>query len=653
MNECVSTPAEGAPLAPNKRVNYAFGMVMGVDDFRQEQVHLEWQDHLANRLLHGYGTVCGLSVTHRPYPDTGDVEIVIERGYAVSPRGRWLWVEQEQCARLNEWIQAHRGELGTFSTPGSYAAYVQLCYVECPTDLVPIAGQACAPEEETQAPSRILETFHAELSWAPPEQAAEETIRAFGDLLGRVTIISETTSPPEPDDGEYLLELVGNLPALSPPLGDEPIYLHESTACETMRRVLAVWATEVCPRLAPGEADCILLACVHFDVDAGGILLPGNVEVDNCERPVLVPDRLKQELFCLLGQQGATGPVGPTGPAGPTGPEGATGATGPAGASGATGPAGATGASGAVGATGATGPAGSGGTPGATGPTGATGPAGATGPTGPGGATGPTGPPGPGLDPNLTHICGVNWDHNQGTPAEQLIIAGIDLEGLVLAIAFSDQVVAENLNLMSVRLLTNLPTETGDALPVNCFCEVLATILPAEFDLAPDDRGDGTTCLILSGRLLDPGELAGNGVVINLPAVPEPRLFRVQVLGDFIADRTLIGAGVSIDGNHLVPWLPLHRTGDGVPGGLFESWFTLLPQGRSPLDANRVDVSTLVALGMPVRLARAITDSREAEGSFTNVSNLRRRVRESLGLTTDEFEAVWQPVGDLVTVRTG
>jgi hypothetical protein len=167
-----------------------------------------------------------------------------------------------------------------------------------------------------------------------------------------------------------------------------------------MRDALTVWVTEVCPRFE-AHSDCILLAAIHFDVDAIGALLVDSVEIDNGARPVLVPDRLKQELFCLLGGQGSA--AGVTGPVGPSGPQGPAGPTGPIGPQGETGPVGPTGPSGAgvPGPTGPIGPQGPQGVAGPTGPVGpvgaagATGPAGPTGPTGPRGATGPTGPQGP------------------------------------------------------------------------------------------------------------------------------------------------------------------------------------------------------------------------------------------------------------------
>jgi hypothetical protein len=417
MRECLTASTEHAPLNPTKRVNYNFGMVLGVDDFRQEQVHFEWKHQISNLLLHGYGTVCGLQVSAEAVTDPPDVQIRVSSGYGISREGKWMWVDRDLCGRLGEWLQAQQDEHSPPLGPGRQKVHVTLCYAECPTDLVPIAGQPCASDEDTRAPSRIQEAYYVDFSWLPPPQPAEDLIRDFGNLMARVEIIpDELRSPPSADDSERLLQAVRSLgqlessPLASPPDAG-PIELWASTACDTIRQALTIWVTEVCPRLnpplEPDEKDCVLLACVHFDVDingnltfavdAQGDLVPGSVEIDNCERPVLVPDRLKQELFCLSGHQGATGPtgpIGPTGPSGPTGPAGVTGATGPAGA---TGPVGATGP---TGATGATGPAGTAGDTGATGPTGATGAtgpagtAGGTGATGPTGATGATGPTG-------------------------------------------------------------------------------------------------------------------------------------------------------------------------------------------------------------------------------------------------------------------
>ncbi|HEX8281815.1 MAG TPA: hypothetical protein VF588_00435, partial [Pyrinomonadaceae bacterium] len=422
---CTSATSDKTLLIPNKRVNYTFGMVLGVDDFRQEQEHFEWKHRISNLLLHGSGTVCGLAVTTQAAG--ADVDVRVAPGYAVSPHGRWVWVERALCARLGEWVAKNSAEPNSPPGAGPQTVYVRLCYAECPTDVVPIAGAPCADAEDTRAASRVLETARAEFSWEPPDPHAEWHYREFGGLLGRVEITEDFLSP---DDSERFIEAVRDFarvlggdtspppsPPDSPPLEgphhgpsehhghghdhghssppdspDSPdmgkFRLNEATACDTIREALAVWATEVCPHVnghllsCKEDDDCLLLACVHFDLDDAGVLDIDSVRVENCERPIIVSDRLKQELFCISGRRGETGA---TGPAGPTGATGATGATGTAGPRGATGATGATGPAGPSGARGATGP---------TGPTGATGPAGSSG-SGSVGPTGPTGPAGP------------------------------------------------------------------------------------------------------------------------------------------------------------------------------------------------------------------------------------------------------------------
>jgi competence ComEA-like helix-hairpin-helix protein len=308
----VTVSTESTQLEVNKRVNYELGMILGVDEFQQEQEHFEWHHRLHHKLLHGYGTVCGLKVTF----DKDKNEIVVGKGYAVSPEGRLIWQDQDICANLPNWISGHQPELADQGS-GSYQIYLKLCYDEELTDNLPVVGQACATLEDSLKPTRIRETYRAELTVTPPSQIREDTYRAFGDLLQRVEIIADGSSPLAEDDSAALLKLVLALaggprpgdesPVMSPsesspvlsPDESAPILLHADTACETMRQVLTIWATEVCPLLPTlDEGDCVLLACIDFNL-ISGVLDVDSVVVNDCDRPILVPERLLQELFCL------------------------------------------------------------------------------------------------------------------------------------------------------------------------------------------------------------------------------------------------------------------------------------------------------------------------------------------------------------------
>ena len=108
----MSTFQTGAPcmqkLDPQKRVNYTFGMVLGVDEFSQEQLYLMAKDHSQYRLAHGYGTVCGLQVE---ISTATALEVQVSKGVAINPRGQEIHVQQVMCARLNDWLTTNQTAL--------------------------------------------------------------------------------------------------------------------------------------------------------------------------------------------------------------------------------------------------------------------------------------------------------------------------------------------------------------------------------------------------------------------------------------------------------------------------------------------------------------------------------------------------------------
>jgi hypothetical protein len=299
-----NSAASAVALVPNKRVDYAYGMVLGVNDFCQEQLNFEWKSKLSNLLLHGYGTVCGLKVSIVPTPD-GDFELRIDAGFGISPKGHWIWVERAQCARIGQWVRANMPS----PLSGPQTLYVKLCYQECPTDLVPVASSACASQDQTRSPSRITESFRASFDWEAPPEGLEDDIRLLGELLHRVEIVDGPLSPPL-DGG--LIDKVRQLAALytsppaSPPVHSPPdfgpILLDRLTACETIRRALAVWVTEVRPVVGNGcmpprdSDDCLLLAALHFFTDANGNVT-GPIEIDEHKRAIIAPTRVIQELL--------------------------------------------------------------------------------------------------------------------------------------------------------------------------------------------------------------------------------------------------------------------------------------------------------------------------------------------------------------------
>ena len=82
MSEAFKSCSNLGDLPVDERLNYVFGQVLGVQDFRQEQVYFLDKNRLHNRSLHGYGTVWGLEVKVDGAGEALDIQVA--PGLAVS-----------------------------------------------------------------------------------------------------------------------------------------------------------------------------------------------------------------------------------------------------------------------------------------------------------------------------------------------------------------------------------------------------------------------------------------------------------------------------------------------------------------------------------------------------------------------------------------
>lgn len=326
-----------APAAAPRRVCYSQGLVLGVDEFTDEQSYFLLRDRLHHRALHGYGTVWGLGVG---IPDGGqDLEVRVEPGLAIDLLGREITVPRAQCADLEDWFGQNRAAVDAAlgSPPESeLELFVVLAYQECKTDLVPIPGAACRSAEESRAPSRIAEDYELALSTHAPRQVEEDAVRRFGDLLGGL----EVSGIGPFADRDALLDEVRALAeeSSSPPSH----FLPAGEAEDLLRDIFRVWVTEVRPKLldapAPDEdplATGVLLARLVLGLGEGGEI--EHWELDEAERPWLLTTRLLRErglcggpgtasepepwLLTTRGGPGTASEPGPPGGPEPPGPE--------------------------------------------------------------------------------------------------------------------------------------------------------------------------------------------------------------------------------------------------------------------------------------------------------------------------------------------
>ncbi|HEU5130602.1 MAG TPA: hypothetical protein VFT26_00820, partial [Pyrinomonadaceae bacterium] len=219
--------------------------------------------------------------------------------------------------------------------------YVVVCYRNCPTDDVPIAGEPCRSEDKLMAPSRLKDDFVLELRLQKPNQREEDAVRDFVAWLKQVQISDADPSTPLNDflqairdaASEWLTSPLSS-PLTSPPgdfmFGSPPasLVINAADASEYFRAAFRIWVTELRPRWISRWHGC---AATHIEGDAetdeGCVLLaqldvpllplsPGTFDIPNeeipviqDERPFLVHLRLLQE-WALSGLAGALAAAG-------------------------------------------------------------------------------------------------------------------------------------------------------------------------------------------------------------------------------------------------------------------------------------------------------------------------------------------------------
>lgn len=191
------TPAPDAALDVGKRVNFTFGMVLGVDDFRQEHSYLAARDMRALRETIGYGVVSGLDVSSDPLPpsDAAAVSVRVTPGLALLPDGNLVGVAADQCASLTDWLAGANKK--AVDASGDFSVYVVLRFAENAGTPVPIPGEPCRDESSLQADSRIADSFSLDFSWQAPASSEDDALRSFAAWLRTVPVHAAPASAPD------------------------------------------------------------------------------------------------------------------------------------------------------------------------------------------------------------------------------------------------------------------------------------------------------------------------------------------------------------------------------------------------------------------------------------------------------------------------
>lgn len=212
MSDFTSDASTSSVPDLTKRVHYSTGLVLGVDEFNQDQAYFMERDRLLTRALHGYGVVQGLRA-HLEAPNANSTDepaqIRVEPGLAIDPSGQHVCIDRPQCAVVRDWLAQHdpsavfpayasdtgggsNGDGGSNDgdttpdvEPKEVCISVVLRYGTCETDFVPIPGEPCRSAEESTAASRLADDFSLALEFEDdrPPQVEEHAIRLLGRLL--------------------------------------------------------------------------------------------------------------------------------------------------------------------------------------------------------------------------------------------------------------------------------------------------------------------------------------------------------------------------------------------------------------------------------------------------------------------------------------
>lgn len=198
----LADPLEAMP--PPERVNYATGVLLAAEDFRDEQTY--HRARLARLLsgLAGFGTLAGLRVTP-PAADDAELELHVAPGLAIDRFGRLVEITEPYCIRIARWaaglstaaLRAAVHRAPRVAVPVAIVADVFLAALSCARAKTPAFATGPFDALDAVVPARLAEAAQLELVpraeggpdpipsprnfWPAPDATAEARLQAVLD----------------------------------------------------------------------------------------------------------------------------------------------------------------------------------------------------------------------------------------------------------------------------------------------------------------------------------------------------------------------------------------------------------------------------------------------------------------------------------------
>jgi hypothetical protein len=220
-----------------ERTRFFPRQIVGPDDLTQDQIYFRDKLRRHNRLLHGWGVVCGARVRNGP----GKCEVIVESGYILGPYGDEIVIGADVTVDLcSEGLDGNAvsacGDLVDpwcsnvrIDRPTGLPLYLAARYDECQTRPVQVAGCACGCDGTDCQYSRICDSYCIKVLTALPASynPMPKPIPPFGEVR-----CQNLACPPCPADPWVILADI----TLTPDGGIQSI------DCFTHRRLVATFA---------------------------------------------------------------------------------------------------------------------------------------------------------------------------------------------------------------------------------------------------------------------------------------------------------------------------------------------------------------------------------------------------------------------------
>jgi hypothetical protein len=184
------------------------------DDLTQDQIYFREKMRRHNRLLHGWGIVCGVRVRQ----GAGDCEVIVEPGYVLGPFGDEIVIDQEVTVDLcRETLDGNAvSPCGDGLDPwcsnvrvnrrAGQVLYVAVKYAECQSRPVRAQANGCGCNEQDCEYSRVRDSFAIKVltslpssySDPMPQPDSEGIIRCAVDANGEPIPPACPPCPTEP-----------------------------------------------------------------------------------------------------------------------------------------------------------------------------------------------------------------------------------------------------------------------------------------------------------------------------------------------------------------------------------------------------------------------------------------------------------------------